>query len=467
MKALLIVEDDVTLSLMLQKWLTKKGFHVKALHSTAKAKQYLEQEETPDLILSDLRLPEEDGLSLLHWTRERGYTIPFLIMTGYADVPGAVQAMKEGAYDYISKPMQPDLLLQKINEALNRPLPQAEQPFHTAIKSTDPASLPATPQAHPSEPTEGTDDFLEGNSPQARELYRFVSLVAPTDMSVLIRGASGTGKEYVAHRIHQLSPRHDKPFIAIDCGAIPRDLAASEFFGHVKGAFTGALADKTGAFAQANGGTLFLDEIGNLDYETQQRLLRALQERKIRPVGSEREITVDVRLVSATNEDLESGIEKGTFREDVYHRINEFTLKMPTLCQRPEDIPLFARFFLRKAGRELQKEVQDFSPEALHQICQYPWPGNLRQMKNLIKRAVLLAETPFVTPQELGEELNIPTRKKPASTAEIQPLRSKETEKEQILHTLQQTGNNKSLAARLLGIDRKTLYNKMKQYGIQ
>ncbi len=444
MKSILIVEDDLTFSLMLTKWLRKKNFEVEAVSSVGKARRAIEEKGVPDLVLSDFRLPGENGLELLRWMQGQGYAAPFLVMTGYADVPGAVQAIKEGAFDYIAKPMQPDLLMQKIGEALGGKTPEARQP------------RPASPP-----------EFIEGTSLQARELYRYVTLVAPTDMSVLINGDSGTGKEYVAHRIHELSPRRDKPFVAIDCGAIPRDLAASEFFGHVKGSFTGALADKTGAFVSANGGTLFLDEIGNLDYETQQRLLRALQERKIRPVGSNQEIAVDIRLVSATNEDLKAAIIKGTFREDVYHRINEFTLKIPALKERKEDIPLFADFFLEKAGAELHKEVRGFSPEALRLICQYSWPGNLRQMRNLIKRAVLLAENNIVTPDLLSEELKEAGNGKNTPAAIPAPLHDKESEKERIIQTLAQTGNNKSLAARLLGIDRKTLYNKMRAYGLE
>ena len=280
-------------------------------------------------------------------------------------------------------------------------------------------------------------------------------------MSVLINGASGTGKEYVAHRIHQLSKRASQPFVAIDCGSIPKELAASEFFGHVKGAFTGALTDKTGAFVEANGGTIFLDEIGNLSYEVQIQLLRALQERKIRPVGSSKEIQVDVRLVSATNENLEQAIEKGTFREDLYHRINEFTLRMPPLKDRREDILLFANFFLDQANREMDKQLVGFDDKACRLLLDYPWPGNLRQMKNVIRRATLLATGKYITPLELSD---LPETNTPAATL---PLRNEETEKQHIIEALRQTGNNKSRAAQLLGIDRKTLYNKLKLYGIE
>lgn len=283
-------------------------------------------------------------------------------------------------------------------------------------------------------------------------------------MSVLINGASGTGKEYVAHRIHQLSKRADKPFIAIDCGSIPKELAASEFFGHVKGSFTGALNDKTGAFVEANGGTLFLDEIGNLSYEVQIQLLRALQERRIRPVGSNKEIEVDVRLVSATNENLQQAIEKGNFREDLYHRINEFTLRMPALKERQEDILLFANFFLDQANRELDRQLIGFDAAASQALQTYSWPGNLRQLKNIVKRATLLAQSNFITLAELGYELQEPVMSAGPQTFS---LHDEAAEKKRILEALKQTGNNKSKAAILLGIDRKTLYNKLKLYDIQ
>ena len=441
MKSILIVEDDITYAMMLKTWLGKQGFQMASASSIARAQKYIETESV-DLILSDLRLPDRDGTDLLKWLGEKKLPIPLIIMTGYADIQSAVQAMKLGACDYIAKPVNPDELLKKINEALQ-----------TA----------ATPQpvATPTRPTAESSDFLEGESDTARQLYNYVKLVAPTNMSVLINGASGTGKEYVAHRIHQLSKRASQPFVAIDCGSIPKELAASEFFGHVKGAFTGALTDKTGAFVEANGGTIFLDEIGNLSYEVQIQLLRALQERKIRPVGSSKEIQVDVRLVSATNENLEQAIEKGTFREDLYHRINEFTLRMPPLKDRREDILLFANFFLDQANREMDKQLVGFDDKACRLLLDYSWPGNLRQMKNVIRRATLLATGKYITPLELSD---LPETNTPAATL---PLRNEETEKQHIIEALRQTGNNKSRAAQLLGIDRKTLYNKLKLYGIE
>ena len=451
MKSILIVEDDITFGMMLKTWLGKKGFEVSSVSNIARARKYIENQET-DLILSDLRLPDQDGIDLLKWMNGQDKKIPLIIMTGYADIQSAVQAMKLGARDYVAKPVNPDELLKKISEAL---LEEQTPATPTASKSS-PKKVVAK------EVTESHRTYLEGESEAAKQLYNYVGLVAPTNMSVLINGSSGTGKEYVAHRIHQLSKRNDKPFIAVDCGSIPKELAASEFFGHVKGSFTGALNDKVGAFVAANGGTIFLDEIGNLSYEVQIQLLRALQERKIRPVGSTQEITVDIRLISATNENLEQAIEKGTFREDLYHRINEFTLRMPDLKDRNEDILLFANFFLDQANKELDKHLIGFDSKASRLLMDYHWPGNLRQMKNIVKRATLLAQGSFITPTELGTELLETTVTNITSMA----LRNEESEKEHILEALRQTGNNKSKAAQLLNIDRKTLYNKLKLYNL-
>lgn len=459
--SILIVEDDLTFATMLKTWLGKKGFSVDTAGSNARARKQLDTQPY-DLVLSDLRLPDQDGIFLLSWMKEHDYNAPLIIMTGYADIQSAVQAMKHGASDYISKPVQPDELLKKINEALQKKTlpPTATAGMEKrAATSKSPKSKPASNSA-----TVPSSNFLEGESEAARQLYNYVGLVAPTPMSVLINGASGTGKEYVAHRIHQLSKRADKPFIAIDCGSIPKELAASEFFGHVKGSFTGALNDKTGAFVEANGGTLFLDEIGNLSYEVQIQLLRALQERRIRPVGSNKEIEVDVRLISATNENLQLAIEKGNFREDLYHRINEFTLRMPALREREEDILLFANFFLDQANRELDRQLIGFDAAASQALQTYSWPGNLRQLKNIVKRATLLAQGNFITLAELGYELQEPVI--PTGSQSF-TLHDEAAEKRRILDALRQTGNNKSKAALLLGIDRKTLYNKLKLYDIQ
>lgn len=443
MSHLLIVEDDLTFSLMLKTWLGKQGFGVETAGSVRAAVRLLLERRPFDLVLSDLRLPDEDGLYLLEWMRGKGIGTPLIIMTGYAEVQNAVEAMKRGASDYVAKPVQQDILLRKIREAL---------------VAARPAPAPAAPPAAAPDRADGR--YLEGNSPAARQLYGYVALVAPTPMSVLITGASGTGKEYVARRIHELSKRAGRPFVAIDCGAMTKELAASEFFGHVKGAFTGAVGDKTGAFEEANGGTLFLDEVGNLGYDVQVQLLRALQERRVRPVGGTKETEVDIRLVCATNEDLPAAIARGDFREDLYHRINEFTLHMPLLRERGEDILLFADFFLRQANAELERHVEGFDAAAREAMVRYAWPGNLREMKNLVKRATLLARGSLIRLEDLG-----PDFLQQPDAAHLQ-LRDGQTEAERIRRALQATGGNKSRAAQLLGVDRKTLYNKLKLYGM-
>lgn len=445
-QSILIVEDDLTFATMLKTWLGKKGYEVETASTNARARKLLTTRDF-SLILSDLRLPDQDGIHLLSWLRDLQKATPVIIMTSYAEIQGAVLAMKEGAADYVSKPVQPDELLKKIKEAISQE-----------------SKVVATPKE--SKENFATQNFLEGESEAARQLYNYVNLVAPTQMSVLINGASGTGKEYVAHRIHQLSKRADKPFIAIDCGSIPKDLAASEFFGHVKGSFTGALTDKVGAFEEANGGTLFLDEIGNLSYEVQVQLLRALQERRIRRIGSTKEIEVDIRLVSATNENLKESISKGNFREDLYHRINEFTLRMPALKDRQEDILLFANFFLDQANRELDRHFIGFDAAASEAMQNYSWPGNLRQLKNIVKRATLLAQGDFISIRELGDEILEHATPDAQQMQHSFVLHDEETEKQRILNALQQTGNNKTKAAQLLGVDRKTLYNKLKLYNI-
>lgn len=445
-QSILIVEDDLTFATMLKTWLGKKGYEVETASTNARARKLLTTRDF-SLILSDLRLPDQDGIHLLSWLRDLQKATPVIIMTSYAEIQGAVLAMKEGAADYVSKPVQPDELLKKIKEAISQE-----------------SKVVATPKE--SKENFATQNFLEGESEAARQLYNYVNLVAPTQMSVLINGASGTGREYVAHRIHQLSKRADKPFIAIDCGSIPKDLAASEFFGHVKGSFTGALTDKVGAFEEANGGTLFLDEIGNLSYEVQVQLLRALQERRIRRIGSTKEIEVDIRLVSATNENLKESISKGNFREDLYHRINEFTLRMPALKDRQEDILLFANFFLDQANRELDRHLIGFDAAASEAMQNYSWPGNLRQLKNIVKRATLLAQGDFISIRELGDEILEHATPDAQQMQHSFVLHDEETEKQRILNALQQTGNNKTKAAQLLGVDRKTLYNKLKLYNI-
>lgn len=440
MNRILIVDDDTTFALMLRTWLSKKGFGVETASSVGAAEKALAS-ASYDLVLTDMRLPDEDGTVLLQRIADREGNLPVIVMTGYADIRNAVQSMKLGARDYVAKPVNPEELLRKIREVLESPVQAASAPVASGPENNAP-------------------DFLEGRSELARKLYEHIRLVAPTNMSVLINGASGTGKEHVAQLIHRRSKRAEGPFVALDCGAIPRELAASELFGHVKGSFTGALTDKTGAFEAANGGTLFLDEVGNLNYETQIQLLRALQERRIKSVGSNRETKVDIRVVAATNENLEAAIGKGAFRADLFHRLNQFTLRMPCLREMRGDIPLYADFFLDQSNRELGKQVVGFDADAASRLARYDWPGNLRQLKNTVMYATLLAEGEFITCRELPAEI----ADEPVSTT---LLRDPADEEARIRQALEAAGGNKSQAAKLLGVDRKTLYNKLHFYGIE
>ena len=457
MRHILIVEDDIAFGTMLQTWLRRKGFEVDKATSVGAAVKLLVDMKSVDLVLSDLRLPDHDGLRLLAWMHEHSINAPFIVMTNYAEVQNAVLAMKSGAADYIAKPVQPDILLQKINDAMQ----QNTQQSNTTIQNSTTRNAPT---AHNSklktQNSEAAPRYIEGKSEASRQLYSYVELVAPTPMSVLILGASGTGKEYVAHRIHDLSQRHDRPFFALDCGAIPRDVAASEFFGHKKGAFTGADADKRGAFEIANGGTLFLDEVGNLSYEVQVQLLRALQERRIRPVGGTKEIDIDIRLVCATNENLEEAVSEGRFREDLYHRINEFTIYMPKLSERGSDLFLFADLFIRHANEELNRNVEGFDSGAAEMLASHSWPGNLRELNNVVKRAVLLTRGSQITTAELTLAMG------QIRTDNVLQLHDEDTERQRIITALQQTNGNKAKAARLLGVDRKTIYNKIEKLGI-
>lgn len=442
---------------MLQTWLRRKGFEVDKATSVGAAVKLLMDMKSVDLVLSDLRLPDHDGLRLLVWMHEHSIKAPFIVMTNYAEVQNAVLAMKSGAADYIAKPVQPDILLQKINDAMEQ---NAQQSNATIQNSTTQNAPTAHNSKLKAQNSEAAPRYIEGKSEASRQLYSYVELVAPTPMSVLILGASGTGKEYVAHRIHDLSQRRDRPFFALDCGAIPRDVAASEFFGHKKGAFTGADADKRGAFEIANGGTLFLDEVGNLSYEVQVQLLRALQERRIRPVGGTKEIDIDIRLVCATNENLEEAVSEGRFREDLYHRINEFTIYMPKLSERGSDLFLFADLFIRHANEELNRNVEGFDSGAAEMLASHSWPGNLRELNNVVKRAVLLTRGSQITTAELTQAMG------QIRTDNVLQLHDEDTERQRIITALQQTNGNKAKAARLLGVDRKTIYNKIEKLGI-
>ena len=447
MPKILVIEDDVAFCKLVEKFLTKNGYEVSVAFSATEAKIKTKTENF-DLILTDLRLPDSDGMTLLTEFKMEMPSTPVILMTGYSDINTAVKAIKNGATDYISKPFNPDEVLIVVANALKNKQIQIE-PEKVSSKKKDPISK-----------TENSE-FVMGISPASLKLAEYIKLVSPTDISVLIVGESGTGKEVIAQKIHKNSNRNKKPFIAVDCGTIPKDLAASEFFGHIKGSFTGALNDKIGYFEAANGGTIFLDEIGNLSYENQVQLLRALQERKIKPVGSTKEIGVDIRIITATNEDLREAVKNGNFREDLYHRINEFSIASPSLKERKEDLLIFAEFFLEKANQQLNREVIGFSNEVIQIFQNYSWPGNLRELQNVVKRSTLLTSGEFIERDVLPSELFLVN-----SEEEEVVFSLSQNEKEAIIHALEQTQNNKSEAAKLLKINRKTLYNKLKFYNL-
>lgn len=429
METILIVEDDRVYARTTANWLVKNGINARYVLSVDAAKVFLESHEV-NLVLSDFRLNDSNGVELLEWMKAQGYRMPFLIMTGYGNIPGAVEAVKKGAADYLPKPVQTEKVLGIIRGLLDR---------RNRKKVAERA-------------------FYVGKSPLAVKLQNIVRVVAPADsLSVLILGASGTGKEYVARQIHALSGRADAPFIAVDCGALPKELAASELFGHMKGAFTGATENKTSMFALAHHGTLFLDEVGNLSMEVQMLLLRVLQEKRYRPVGGKEEVKADIRLVAATNEDLERAIAEGRFREDLFHRLNEFPLYVPLLAECPEDIIPLAEYMLNIANRELGKNVKGFDRETRKRLKAYPWPGNIRELKGAVKRAALLAKDDWIT----SENVDLPDKSK---QAEVYTLNDERAERTTILKALEATGNDRKAAAKLLGISRSTLYLKLKKY---
>jgi two-component system response regulator HydG len=450
MSKILIVEDDVAFCTMLKTFLQKKGYQVFTAFSGNEAIQRIKK-DTFDVVLSDVRLPDSDGITLLAEILKHNSDTQVIIMTGYAEINMAVSAIKKGAFDYVSKPFNPDAILQTIEKALYK---------HGAIsdKTGKEKEAKATPKAL----KKANNSFVRGISDASKKLNEYVALVAPTRMSVLVIGDSGTGKEYVASSIHKASKRANKPFVAVDCGAIPKEIASSEFFGHIKGSFTGAVNDKVGHFEAANRGTLFLDEIGNLSYELQVQLLRALQERKIKPVGSNKEIEVDIRVIVATNEDLSHAVKEGDFREDLYHRLNEFSIKVPPLRDRIEDLMLFANHFLEESNIELEKHVVGFTDEVLEAFKKYNWPGNLRELRNMVKRSVLLSQNDMITLDVLPNDIAYASH----NAKQTYGLFKNQNEQELILDALEKANGNKAKAARMLLIDRKTLYNKLKQYDI-
>ncbi len=428
---ILIVEDNIMLAGQQKRWLEKSGYEVSTTIDEPGARKRIRSEHF-DLVLADVRLPEGNGISLLEWLRKERIDIPFIVMTGYASVPDAVKAIKLGADDYLAKPVQMDELLELIKDIL-RPSSQ--------VYDKD-------------------KNLFHRNSPQMLEVESLARTVAPFDITVLILGPNGAGKESVAQRIHYSSDRKDKPLVAVNCAVLPKELAATLFFGHMKGTFTGADSNKEGYFDQAKGGTLFLDEIGTLSPEVQAMLLRVLQEGTYLPIGGNRDRTADVRIVAATNEDLQLAIREKRFREDLYHRLCEFEIMMPSLHECPEDILPLAEHFRKKFSKELKRQTEGFSPEAGQLMLSYRWPGNVRELQNKVKRAVLMARQPVIEAAELNirmESRNTEINMFPQTEAE---------EKQSILMALEKSGGHRRKAAGILHVDPSTLYRKMKKYGL-
>ncbi len=447
MSKILIIDDDTFICQSLQKQLQNKGYKASVAFSGNSGLKRIKAEQF-DMILCDFRLPDIDGMQVLKQMHKQELNAPFVIITAYADVRMAVKLMKMGAYDYLTKPIQTDEIVSLIEKTTKKP---------SKKRST----------AFPEE------DFIKGKNKLYNMALSYAEKVAPTDMSVLIEGETGTGKEYIARYIHQHSTRKGQPFLAVDCGAIPKELATSVLFGHVKGSFTGAINNRTGVFQQANGGTLFLDEVGNLSYNVQVQLLRTLQEKVVTKVGDNKPTKVDVRIIAATNEALINHDQSNPFRDDLLHRINEFKIELPPIRERKEDILLFAHHFRKLANLELEKQVKNFSDETVEIIQNYNWPGNIRELKNVVKRAVLLTSGETIEPEILPMEIIESAQKnefKNISAVNIKSHLSRtgyEAEKQIIIDAIVDAGYNKSKAARNLNIDRKTLYNKIKQFEIE
>ncbi|HVF97973.1 MAG TPA: sigma-54 dependent transcriptional regulator [Flavisolibacter sp.] len=500
MQTILIIDDDRDICLLLKRFLTRHNYNVIEAYSGKKSLELLEETE-PALVMCDFRLEDMDGNTLLGKIKERYYHLPVIIMTGYSDIKIAVEVMKMGAFDYITKPLFPDEILVTIKKALETPSKEREPVRNdrpaaaNGSKERPAANAPATSEKAPNVTFSG--DYIFGDSTVFKQLLQQIDLVAPTNYTVIIHGESGSGKEAIAQEIHKRSKRKGKPFVAIDCGALSKELAGSELFGHEKGSFTGALNLKIGSLEMANAGTIFLDEIANLSYDIQVSLLRVVQERKTRRVGGLKDIELDVRIIIASNERLWDAVRKGKFREDLYHRFNEFSIDIPPLRQRPDDVLLFANFFLQQTNQELGKNVKRLSSEVEAIFRNYVWYGNLRELKNVIKRATLLTDSDEIEPMALPFEISnfnklqfekgpqietVTNSYSPAPALPIavamddddEPQRqlsettlkgaSIDAEYEMILKALKKVNFNKSKAAKLLNIDRKTLYNKMKQY---
>jgi two-component system response regulator HydG len=470
-KKILIIDDDLDMCALLSGFLTRNNYEVEVSYSAVQGIAKFKQSNF-DIVISDFRLGDKDGKDVLLEIRSHNPNAIVLIITGYSDIKIAVEVIKLGAYDYITKPLIPDEVLSVLKNSVSKFNANVEKQQHHPLKSS--ALI-------------DDNSFLTGHAESTRELYRQVEIVANTDYSIILYGESGTGKEVIAKKIHDLSHRKNKPFVAMDCGTLSKELAGSELFGHVKGAFTGALSDKEGHFEMANEGTLFLDEVANLSYDIQASLLRVIQERKFKRVGGTKEMSLDIRIIVASNENLQDAYRKGKFREDLYHRFNEFCIQLPPLRQRKEDIPLFANFFLKKTCAELNKEVKGFANDVIDMFVNYTWPGNLRECRNVIRRSVLLCNEEIITANFLPAEIILQYANKEYktdspvyATAEnsgngadvLMPVKKdvylKDTaakaEYEAIMKVLKEVNFNKTKAAIILNVDRKTLYNKIKNY---
>ncbi len=464
MKKILCIDDDPDICLLLSRYLGKNGYEVETAFNGTNGLRKIESEKY-DLILCDFRLPDKGGLDMIQAIKEIKPGLPVIIITGYSDVKVAVKAIKYGAFEYVIKPIHPEEILLTIKAAL-----ESQPSIHRTVEKES-TSEPKQNSISKKESEPLNTVAIKGSSQSSKQLYQLVNLVAPTDMTVLILGESGTGKEVMAKTIHEQSKRKDKPFVAVDCGALPKELAASELFGHKKGSFTGAINDKVGHFEAANGGTLFLDEIGNLSYESQVKLLRVLQERKVKKIGDTKDMSIDVRIIVATNEDLKKAVKDGNFREDILFRINEFKIELPSLKERKGDLMDFANHFLEVSNQELDKSIEGFSPDVIEKFKVYYWPGNLREMKNVIKRAALLSNGKQIEIGDLPEEIVQPEFFQDHESEDNQPITdlksvAEQAEKKAILSILAKTGYNKSKTAEILKVDRKTLYNKITAYGI-
>lgn len=460
MAHILIIDDDKDICLTLSRFLIKNGYQVEIAGSGEDGLQIL-RNHSIDLILCDYRLPDYTGLEVLQKIKILSPKSAVVIITGYSDVRTAVDTFKYGASDYVTKPLFPDELLVTVKETLEKNETKKNQQAGATTDSNSKNS---------SQEKLTTSDFIVGKSIQSQTVQKYIELIAPSDMSVIVHGETGTGKEFVAQSIHRFSKRSKSPFVAIDCGALPKELAGSELFGHIKGSFTGAVNDKPGSFEVANGGTIFLDEIGNLSYENQIKLLRVIQERKVKRIGATKDTPIDVRIVAATNEDLGKAVKEGKFREDLYHRLNEFKIQLSPLRERKDDIMVFADHFLKKANASLQKNVQSFSTEVAEYLRNYYWHGNLRELTNVVKRSVLLTTGDEILKDSLPVEiLQVTMDDSLVGVDESKGVLKSiagSAERQAIIEALEKVAYNKSKAADLLNIDRKTLYNKLKLYNI-